>query len=417
MLSASNVKEKLTYAFLIGFVFFIPISTSLMNLFLYLSLILIISNNFIQNIKISWSNDAARYTALFFLLIIASISWSIGSYEKIIESLSAYKKFILVALLLPYAVNHFKREALINTFLISMSFLLILVYLIFLNVIDPIHIQLHKNIVLHVTQSGGFKSHIITNILFAFSGFLVMHKFFYTKKFMYLIVGVLMFYYSIFINDGTTGQILSISLMSVLVLQKIRHKSIFVLPLLLLTIAIYGVSNKHTSIYSAINKISTGVNNYSEGIAVRSVDQRLAMLVNGFIITKESPWIGTGVGSITQAHINNFSKLPKAFKNRREVTNPHSELVSISIQLGMLGLMLYLFYLYKLFECTKKLPNDFYKHSAQGLLVLILVGSLGSSLITDSGEGHFVMLFIAILFAPLSEKIKISPVTSRTNWQ
>ena len=81
----------------------------------------------------------------------------------------------------------------------------------------------------------------------------------------------------------------------------------------------------------------------------------------------------------------------------------------------MLGLMLYLLYLYKLFECTKKLPNDFYKHSAQGLLVLILIGSLGSSIITDSGEGHFIMLFIAILFAPLSEKIKMSPVTSRTN--
>jgi hypothetical protein len=77
--------------------------------------------------------------------------------------------------------------------------------------------------------------------------------------------------------------------------------------------------------------------------------------------------------------------------------------------------MLYLLYLYKLFECATKLPNDFYKHSAQGLLVLILVGSIGSSLITDSGEGHFIMLFIAILFAPLSEKIKTSSNASRTN--
>jgi len=97
------------------------------------------------------------------------------------------------------------------------------------------------------------------------------------------------------------------------------------------------------------------------------------------------------------------------------VTNPHSEFMSISIQFGVLGLILYLLYLYKLFECTTKLPNDFYKHSAQGLLVLILVGSLGSSLITDSGEGHFIMLFIAILFAPLSEKIKMSSNASYTN--
>jgi len=415
MLSASPLKEKLIHIFLIGFIFFIPISPALMNLFLYLSLILIISNNFIQNIKIAWNNDAARYTTLFFLLVIVSLSWSIATYEDIIEGLSAYKKFIFVALILPYAINHVKRETLINTFIASMGLILILVYLIFLNIIDPVNIQLNKDISLHISQNGGFRTHIITNILFAFSGFLVIHRFFDSKKSMYLIIGILMFYYSIFINNGTTGQILSVSLLSVLILQRLKYKSIVILPLILLAIAIYGVNNKHTSIYTAVNKISTGFNDYSEGTAVKSVDQRLAMIVNGLIITKESPWIGTGIGSINQAHIDNFDKLPKALKKRIKVTNPHSEFISISIQFGMLGLMLYLLYLYKLFECTKKLPNDFYKYSAQGLLVLILIGSLGSSLITDSGEGHFIMLFIAILFAPLSEKIKMSPVTSRTN--
>jgi len=340
---------------------------------------------------------------------------SIATYEDIIEGLSAYKKFIFVALILPYAINHVKRETLINTFITSMGLILILVYLIFLNIIDPVNIQLNKDISLHISQNGGFRTHIITNILFAFSGFLVMHRFFDSKKSMYLIIGILMFYYSIFINNGTTGQILSVSLLSVLILQRLKYKSIVILPLILLAIAIYGVNNKHTSIYTAVNKISTGFNDYSEGTAVKSVDKRLAMIVNGLIITKESPWIGTGIGSINQAHIDNFDKLPKALKKRRKVTNPHSEFMSISIQFGMLGLMLYLLYLYKLFECTKKLPNDFYKHSAQGLLVLILIGSLGSSLITDSGEGHFIMLFIAILFAPLSEKIKMSPITSRTN--
>ncbi len=415
MLSANPHKEKLIQIFLIGFIFFIPISTALMNLFLYLSLILIISNNFIQNIKTSWNNDAARYTTLFFLLVIVSLSWSIGSYEDIIEGLSAYKKFIFVALILPYAINHVKREALINTFLISMSLVLILVYLIFLNIIDPINIQLNKDISLHVSTNGGFKTHIITNVLFAFSGFLTMHRFFNTRKLIYLIIGILMFYYSILISSGTTGQILSISLLSVLILQRFKYKSILILPFILLTISIYGVNNSHTTLYNTINKITSGVDRYNKGTVTSSVDMRISMIVNGLIITKENPWIGVGIGSINQAHNDNFDKFPKGLRNRGDVTNPHSEFMSISIQFGVLGLILYLLYLYKLFECTKKLPNDFYKHSAQGLLVLILVGSLGSSLITDSGEGHFIMLFIAILFAPLSEKIKTSSNASYTN--
>jgi hypothetical protein len=37
-------------------------------------------------------------------------------------------------------------------------------------------------------------------------------------------------------------------------------------------------------------------------------------------------------------------------------------------------------------------------------IALILIGSLGASIIMDSGEGHLIMLFIAILFAPLSNQ-------------
>ena len=196
----------------------------------------------------------------------------------------------------------------------------------------------------------------------------------------------------------------SISLLSILIIQKYRYKAVLILPIVLLGILTYGVSNNNTSLYSSINKVHTGIEDYESGTAVKSVDVRLAMLTNGLIIVKESPWIGTGTGSTNQSHIDNLDKLPSTFARRSKTTNPHSEYLSIAIQYGLIGLLLYLFLIYKLFEYTKKLPNDFYKNSAQGLLILILIGSLGTSIITDSGEGHFIMLFIAILFAPLSNQ-------------
>jgi O-antigen ligase len=231
-----------------------------------------------------------------------------------------------------------------------------------------------------------------------------MHRFFDVGKISYLLLSLLAFYYSIFINDGTTGQILSLSLLSVLTIQKLQYKAVFILPIILLSIFTYGIGNSNTSIHSSINKIYTGASDYNSEIAIKSVDVRLAMIVNGLIIIKESPWIGTGTGSINQSHVDNLSKLPSTFKSRSKTENPHSEYLSIAIQFGITGLLLYLFFIYKLFECTKNLPNDFYKHSAQGLLILVLIGSIGASIITDSGEGHFVMLFIAILFAPLSNR-------------
>jgi O-antigen ligase len=379
-----------------------------MNLFLYLALILIILNkNFIKNIKISWKNNASKSSILFFLFVILGSLWSIGSSEGILEGISTYKKFIFVFLMLPFLINMANNELLINAFFISMTLILCLVYLIFLDIIQPINIQLYEGISLHVSETGGFKTHIITNILFAFFSFMSIHRFFDSSKVRYLLLGILALYYSIFINNGTTGQILSIFLLSILFIQKYKYKAVFILPIALLGIITYGTSNNNTSLYSAINKVYTGIGDYESGTAIKSVDVRLAMLTNGLIIIKENPWIGTGTGSINQSHIDNLDKLPPTFERRSETTNPHSEYLSIAIQYGLVGLFLYLFLIYKLFKYTKKLPNDFYKNSAQGLLALILIGSLGASIITDSGEGHFIMLFIAILFAPLSHKVVI----------
>jgi len=403
----SNFQEKLILVLLTGFVFFIPISTALMNIFLYLSVILIIVNrNFFKSIKTSWMNKASQYSVLFFLLFVLGSIWSIADYSEIIEGLSTYKKIFIIFLLLPYLIRTSNNNQLISAFFISTSGILLLMYLIYFNIIDPINIQIYKDIHLHVIQSGGFKTHIITNILLSFTGFLAIHQFFSLKEFKYITLGVLAFYHSIFINDGTTGQILSIALLSILIIQKFKYRSIFFLPLALISIVAYGIINNNTSIYHSINKIQIGVNDYKSGTAIKSVDVRLAMATNGILITKESPWIGTGTGSINKAHINNFDKLPSTFKDRKKTTNPHSEYISISIQLGIVGILLYLYYIYKLFNLTKILPTVFYRDSAQGLLILLLVASFGTSILTDSGEGHFIMIFIAILFSPLSNNVK-----------
>jgi O-antigen ligase len=401
-------KNKLVQILLIGFVFFIPISTALMNLFLYSSLFLIVVNkDFIKNTQFSWNNNASKYSAAFFMLIIVGLFYSIAEYQDMLESLSNYKKFLFVILLLPYFVNKKNNEVLINTFLVSMGFVLILVYLINLNIIDPINIKLSGGVYINISEYGGFKTHIITNILFAFSGFLTMHKFFHLNRVVYLIIGLLTFYYSIFINDGTTGQILSISLLSLLIIQRFKRKSYFILPFVALSIFTYGSINTNTSAHSTIKKVQTGINNYSNNIAKGSVDVRMSMIGNGITVAKENPWLGTGTGSINQAHFLYFNELSEEFKSHiliNNAGNPHSEYLSILIQLGIFGLFLYLLLIYKLLFETKQLPNSFYRHSAQGLLILVVVASIGTPIITNSGEGHFVMLFIAILFAPLSNR-------------
>jgi hypothetical protein len=44
---------------------------------------------------------------------------------------------------------------------------------------------------------------------------------------------------------------------------------------------------------------------------------------------------------------------------------------------------------------------------AQGLVALIVVASLGNSIIMDSGESHFWVFFSALLFAPIGKKTHV----------
>ena len=148
--NSTLIKISLTF-----FVFFIPISTALMNLFLYLALIFITLNkNFIKNIKISWKNNTSKFSLLFFLFVILGSLWSIGSYEDVLEGISTYKKFLFVFLIFPFLIERKNNELLINAFFISMSLILCLVYLIFLDIIQPINVQLYEGVSLHVSESG-----------------------------------------------------------------------------------------------------------------------------------------------------------------------------------------------------------------------------------------------------------------------
>jgi hypothetical protein len=71
-----TLKNQTLITFLLScFAFFLPISIALMNIFLYLSVILIlVSINYKKDLISSWKNPIAKYGAIMFLIyIIGSI--------------------------------------------------------------------------------------------------------------------------------------------------------------------------------------------------------------------------------------------------------------------------------------------------------------------------------------------------------
>ena len=74
----------------------------------------------------------------------------------------------------------------------------------------------------------------------------------------------------------------------------------------------------------------------------------------------EKPLLGHGTGSFAKEY-------ERSAHNEHLITkNPHNEFLMISVQLGLLGLLIYLGFLANQYYCAKKLPNE-EKWLAQGL--------------------------------------------------
>jgi len=400
-----NRANQYAFYLLLAAIFSIPISTALLNLFFVLSIALTLFNpTILKTIKTSWNNPVSRYTAFLFLLFLLGATWSIGESSEIRESINKYSKFILILLLIPYFIAQKNREKAINAFLYGTSFTLTLIYAIHLGLIEPVQTTIGESLRIRITVDGGFKTHIITAILMGFSGFILLNRYWSSreKKPFWLIGATLFFYYTLFISTGTSGQILTLLLISTAIFLYFKKRSLFIIPVVLLFIGGYGYLT-HSSLHHGMERIEQGTSNYQNSDTSGSVSERLHQFIASIDLIAQRPWIGYGTGGTRQAFRNHLPD-DTVINQRENVYHPHSEYPLIAIQLGLVGLLAFIgLYLYQLF-LLKRINDQGMRNLAAGFTALMIVGNLGNPMIYSSGEGHFWLIFTAILFANLTNR-------------
>ncbi len=119
----------------------------------------------------------------------------------------------------------------------------------------------------------------------------------------------------------------------------------------------------------------------------------------GASLIKEKPLLGHGTGSFEVEQ----KRLIKGTKTMKS-DNPHNEYLLIGVQVGLVGVVLYLTLLGGLFGASfkKKRPYNFL---LQGVVVAMFCGCLMNSFLFDSHQGHFFAIISAIL---ISTQTKVS---------
>jgi len=108
----------------------------------------------------------------------------------------------------------------------------------------------------------------------------------------------------------------------------------------------------------------------------------------------EKPLLGHGTGAFNKE----YQRI--AMGEQFITQNPHNEFFMVGVQLGLLGLLVYLGFLVSQFYYARLLPDN-EKWLAQGLLMTLLITSLFNTPFFDQTEGHWFAGMIALCFSSL----------------
>lgn len=130
-----------------------------------------------------------------------------------------------------------------------------------------------------------------------------------------------------------------------------------------------------------------------------SVGQRLEWYRNTAAIVAQHPIFGVGVGGFTRAYASHV-----ADSGMRPTIDPHNEYLLIATQVGVAGLLLFLWLLYSQWSVAARLGSALDARLARGLVLTMSIGCLFNSLLTDHAEGLFFAWLTGALFARVAPR-------------
>ncbi|QOP43172.1 O-antigen ligase family protein [Sulfurimonas sediminis] len=347
--------KKYISLILIAYAFSFPISKAATNLFEMLAILLwIIEGNWKEKFELYKHNLLSIAIALLIGFSLLSILWH-GNAEITLKYVAKYRHLLIIFVFYSSFDKKYTSHIL-SAFLLSMFISEIMSYAIFFEVIH------YKNI--SPTDPSPFMSHMTYSTILAFTISILLIKLFYEKNLKYKSFYILFFLTAttnLFINGGRTGQIIFISLIFFTIFSSMKNKikafiSSFIILLITFSLA-YSFSknfgNRTHQLYTDFNNV-VAYNNYTG-----SGGSRVALTIIGVDTFLNHPLLGTGLAY----NMHNITLYAKAHnfnvQQMSRFADYHSTFLTLSTQLGIVGLLISLLIIYVLL--TFKIKNIEYK--------------------------------------------------------
>ena len=379
--------------------FFILISSAATNIFIILSVIsslyLCIKNS---DYKILIKENFFKVSIILYFLLVLSCIYTIGDAEQIFDVLKKYIKFLYIPFLFYalYVMNNDKK--IINFFITGCTFILFMSYLKYFSIIDfdsfyrflhEINIADTKEKIIN-NNTSIFQHYIIQGIVLSFYSYLCLIKAFTERNYMFYFLSFLSFYNVLFMNDSRAAYILILILLLISFFMILKNKKLKIT--LLILIASLFFTQFSSNLIERVKVLEVDIslmenNNFNTSLGLRYIWAKVG--INNIY---QRPLIGYGAGSFENTSLNFYEKNNIISYSKYVTRNPHNEFISISTQLGFIGLILFIIFHYYLFKDSRNNLLNL------GIATTVLVSSIFNSAFYDNMLGLFLVLIISILY-------------------
>ena len=205
----------------------------------------------------------------------------------------------------------------------------------------------------------------------------------------------------LFVLQGRTGQVVALLYVAVFVVWQLLHLRsaragrIRLVATLACVVACVGLAYfAFTSKESRLADTTQEITRYEDSNQVTSAGVRLEFYRRSVDLFAHRPVAGYGVGSV----LPEFERLAKNQTGGRAVMagNPHNEFLLMGVQLGVIGIALFLWLLVALYrECRHVDPLA--RNVIYGYLLAFFAGCFANSLLLNFTEGSLFVLLSGIL--------------------
>ncbi|MGK4443213.1 O-antigen ligase family protein [Yersinia enterocolitica] len=372
-----------TTAFLLGIG--LPTSNFIMNLSLVLALICVLLNRDTRYVKTLAKNPLIWLPAITFLLLAISLLWHHNLYGNVMVS-----KYLKLLYIFPLALFFLLSRSLVSSFI--KGFLLANAVILAASLwVGFLHLPLGE---INPLNPHVFKLQITHNFFMALAAVMWLSLAFKhqgIKRGCYGLLVVLAIYNIVFMVQGRTGYVALAAAFSVwgILSLSVRQRLGMVVCVLIIGAIIVFVPNR------AVERVERGMAEVkvcltaSQGNADVSCDSSMGLrtqfIIESVKLIKEAPLLGHGAGGF------GFTNPQIGYS-----INPHNEYLMQTVQLGVVGLALFLGWMWCYFRAAWRLPQET-RSIFIALLASYLISHLFNSFLLDSSEGHLFVILTAIL--------------------